>query len=920
MSMQAISEQQNWLATCPKGLEQLLADELAALGADQVKQTVGAVHFSGALEAAYRACLWSRLANRVLLPLAQFELHKADDLYLQCRDIPWEAHFSPLETIAIDFVGTSRLIDHTTFGAQRIKDAIVDRLRDLCGERPEVDLQRPDIRIQARLHKGVVVVSLDISGESLHRRGYRSAQGSAPLKENLAAALLIRAGWPEIAVQGGALLDPMCGSGTLLIEGAMLAADVAPGAIRSDHRYGFQAWRLHDDALWVSLLNDAKQRAWQGMDTLELDIRGYDANPRVVDFARKNIENAGLDEHIRVVHKPLDQFGKPTAAQGLLITNPPYGERLGEQEELVPLYTKLGQVLQANFSGWRAALFTGNPDLARETDLSPSKQYKFFNGAIPCKLFLFDDFSSKSAAIAERLKTAPPQRELSDGAQMLVNRLQKNQRRLSKWLKQSGVSCYRLYDADMPEYAAAVDIYDDAVHVQEYAAPPTISESQARERFAEVRLAVKTLFPQAQGFYKERRRQKGDSQYQKLTGGRGKVFEVTEGVASFEINLSDYLDTGLFLDHRPVRALIGQLAPGKRFLNLFCYTAAASIHAALAGAEKTLSIDMSNTYLDWARRNFELNGLGEKQNPLMRADCLEWLKRGIGEFDVIFLDPPTFSNSKKMQAVLDVQRDHGELIRGAMGKLAPGGTLIFSNNFRKFKMDSDIEQAFAVENISAEMLDPDFERNPRIHNVWKITHKGAVAAEPRERVEGRLGLKRPVARSGDDRRGVANTDQRQRKPSRDNVRPNPAERKSAGAYSRESNSRDGEIRRAHATEGGYRHQKPRPERPFREIPDKQSPRQDSYRQDKPRQDKPRQDKPRQDKPWRENPRTSGSAEKKPAGSTPYGGKAGAGKPRDDRNRAGKPGKEWSGKSTDKTADRGDKPVSSDKNRSIWKKP
>ncbi len=717
-----ISHQQAWLATCPKGLEALLADELSALGAEQIKQTVAAVHFSGPLALAYRACLWSRLANRVLLPLTRFELHSADDIYNQCMEVPWEEHLSAANSIVVDFIGTSRLIDHTTFGAQRVKDALVDRIRKVEGERPNVDLHNPDLRIQARLHKGVLTVSLDLSGESLHRRGYRSEQSRTSIKENLAAALLLRSGWPELSKQGCALLDPLCGDATILIEGAMLAADIAPGTARTEHHYGFLVWKQHESELWETLEKEAQKKKQDGLEALRLDICGYEANPRVVQLALQNIQNAGLDGHIRIAHKPLQQFGKPTAEKGLLLTSPPYFERPGEQRNLEPLYTKLGQVLQKNFDHWRAAVFTGNTELAREMDLSPSKQYKLFNGTVPCKLLIFDDLRSKSALIEQRLKTAPPKQELSEGAQMLLNRLKKNQRRLANWLKQSDIRCYRLYDADIPEYAVAVDLYGEALHVQEYAAPNTIPENLARQRFTEVRQALKAYRPGAQIFFKERRKQKGSNQYSKQMALNSKVFTVHESPAALEVNLSDYLDTGLFIDHRPVRNMIRQMAKGKRFLNLFCYTAAASIHAALGGAEKTLSIDMSNTYLDWARRNFELNGLSEKQNPLMRADCLEWLKRGIGEFDLIFLDPPTFSNSKKMQAVLDVQRDHPEMIRGAMQKLSLGGTLLFSNNFRKFKMDPDLSDEFVIRNITGQTFDPDFARNQRIHNVWRIEH------------------------------------------------------------------------------------------------------------------------------------------------------------------------------------------------------
>ena len=723
--MTQITDVTAWLATCPKGMEQLLADELGAIGASEVKQTVAAVHFQGSLQVAYKACLWSRLANRILMPLLTFKLDSTDDLYSNSVEIPWEKHLTEDNSIAIDFIGTSKHIDNSMYGAQLLKDAVVDRIRRVAGGRPNVDAKSPDIRIQARQHKGQVVVSLDISGDSLHRRGYRTGQGSAPLKENLAAALLMRAGWSDIAKQGGALIDPMCGSGTFLIEAAMMAADIAPSINRQT--FGFTHWLQHDQELWDSVLTDAKQRQAAGLEAFNNDIRGYDGNSRVLEVTVANIENAGLDEHIRIAHKPLDQFGKATADTGLLITNPPYGARMGEEEQLVPLYQKLGTVLQKNFTEWRAAVYTGNLDLARELDLSPSKQYSLFNGSIPCKLLVFDNMQSKSEQIAERLSKPAPVQPLSEEAKMLFNRLQKNQRRLKGWLKKADISCYRLYDADIPEYAAAIDIYEQRIYVQEYAAPSSIDANVAKQRFDTIKRAVKEFAGDrfAKIYYKERRRQKGDSQYQRLNDESSESIAVSEGRARFEVNLSDYLDTGLFLDHRPVRQLVGQLAAGKSLLNLFCYTASATVQAALAGAKSSLSIDMSNTYLDWAQRNFDLNSLSPSKHQLLRADCLKWLEQDSQAFDVIFLDPPTFSNSKKMESVLDVQRDHPELIRQAMAKLNPEGTLVFSNNFRKFKLDELISRQFSCENITAQTLDNDFERNPRIHNVWLITKRSS---------------------------------------------------------------------------------------------------------------------------------------------------------------------------------------------------
>ncbi|WP_272993572.1 bifunctional 23S rRNA (guanine(2069)-N(7))-methyltransferase RlmK/23S rRNA (guanine(2445)-N(2))-methyltransferase RlmL [Porticoccus hydrocarbonoclasticus] len=714
-----------WFASCPKGLESLLASELTSLGAGKTRETVAGVYVEGTLAFAYRACLWSRLANRVLLPLEKFDVSSADDLYRGVRSIPWETHLTPRQSIAVDFIGTNDAIRHTKFGAQQVKDAIVDQLQDYFGERPDVDLQNPDLRINVRLAKDAVTVSLDMSGGSLHKRGYRVAMVPAPLKENLAAALLLRAGWPEIAARGGALIDPLCGSGTFLIEGAMMVADMAPGLIRE--RFGFHGWAKHDDTLWQDIRQEALARCEAGLSREIPEIRGYDKDTRAVSAAQENIACAGLEKWVRVMAKPIEAFKKPThreTGDGLIICNPPYGERWGEMEELKPLYQTLGEVAKRECPGWRMAVITGNAELAGELRLRADKKYQFFNGTIPSQLLLFQLREADDRNPQPRSDESAA--ALGEGAQMFANRLKKNARKLAGWLKASGVSCYRLYDADMPEYAVAIDVYQDAIHVQEYAPPITVDEASANRHLTEIRQALLSLYPESRGklFFKERRRQKGDSQYQRQPSGssHNALQVVTEGAARFEVNLSDYLDTGLFLDHRPVRRMIGATARGKRVLNLFCYTAAASVHAALGGATSSLSIDMSNSYLEWAGRNFALNGLDLKQHQLLRADCLEWLEREQGAFDLVFLDPPTFSNSKKMEQVLDIQRDHGALIGHAMAVLAPGGTLVFSNNFRKFSMDEAVLQNWQVEAITEQTFDPDFQRDQKLHNCWLIRH------------------------------------------------------------------------------------------------------------------------------------------------------------------------------------------------------
>ncbi|HHJ19879.1 MAG TPA: bifunctional 23S rRNA (guanine(2069)-N(7))-methyltransferase RlmK/23S rRNA (guanine(2445)-N(2))-methyltransferase RlmL, partial [Gammaproteobacteria bacterium] len=314
------------------------------------------------------------------------------------------------------------------------------------------------------------------------------------------------------------------------------------------------------------------------------------------------------------------------------------------------------------------------------------------------------------------------------GAEMLANRLRKNIRNIGRWAKRSGITCYRIYDADLPEYALAVDIYEGEqrwLHVQEYQAPKTIDPEKAKQRLRDALAVLPVIFevPQARIALKLRRQQKGAQQYEKLDT-QGGFFEVEENHCRYLVNLNDYLDTGLFLDHRIVRGLIGERARGKRFLNLFCYTGSATVTAAKGGAVATTSVDMSKTYLDWCGKNLALNGLNTQDNEMILANCVSWIKTAKWlrrEFDLIFLDPPTFSNSKSMEDVFDVQRDHVELINGVLDLLAPEGMLIFSTNFRKFKMDQQAIHASHITDISRKTRSKDFVRNSRIHYCWELS-------------------------------------------------------------------------------------------------------------------------------------------------------------------------------------------------------
>ncbi|MCB1866347.1 MAG: bifunctional 23S rRNA (guanine(2069)-N(7))-methyltransferase RlmK/23S rRNA (guanine(2445)-N(2))-methyltransferase RlmL [Chromatiales bacterium] len=705
---------QNFVVTAPKGVIGLLRAELRAMGIDAGAQGPAALLFEGGLAAAYRVCLWSRVASRVLMPLAETRVNGPDALYDFVRTIDWSAHLGPADTLAVDCTAAGSVLPHSQYAALKVKDAIVDQFREHGGARPSVDLERPTIRINLHVRSEKARLSLDLSGASLHRRGYRTEAGAAPLKENLAAALLLAADWPALAAGGFALADPLCGAGTLLIEAAMIAADAAPGRHRD--YYGFLGWRGHDAGAWQALLAEADAREAAGRARMPL-ISGADSDSMALVRARENLARAGFANHVTLNRRDLRQgLELPEAAGGLLITNPPYGERIGADSGLPALYAALGDAI-AKHPGWRAAVFTADATLAGYIGLAPQRIDTLYNGPIECRLLHFTQTESAH----------------DDAATMFVNRLRKNLKHLGRWARREGIAAFRVYDRDLPEFAFAVDCYDLETangsqrwaHIQEYDPPKSVDAERAeRRRVMAVGAVAEALeIPREHAIMKHRARQRGRAQYQKLDAQSG-FHPVHEGAARLLVNLTDYLDTGLFLDHRPVRLLIAERAGGKRFLNLYCYTATASVHAALGGATESVSVDLSNTYLDWAERNFRLNRLDEKRHRLVRADAQTWLEQAAerpARFDLIFLDPPTFSNSKRMEDVLDIQRDHVRLITDAARLLTADGELIFSTNFRRFTLDTAALAAFAIEDWTARTTPEDFKRQPKVHQCWRIT-------------------------------------------------------------------------------------------------------------------------------------------------------------------------------------------------------
>jgi 23S rRNA (guanine2445-N2)-methyltransferase / 23S rRNA (guanine2069-N7)-methyltransferase len=722
-----------FFASCPPGVADLTAAELRQCGASRTSEFKLGVQFEGTVEVAYRACLWSRTASRILMPLGTFSAGTPEELYAGVSAIDWSEHLGPTSTMAIDFGGASSGITHTHFGALKTKDAIVDQFRNRTGERPSINLERPDVQIDVRLDKDRATVSLDMSGESLHRRAYRARGVAAPLKENLAAAVLLRSGWPAIAARGGDFLDPLCGSGTLVIEAALMALDIAPGSMRS--HFGFIGWRGHDRALWKMLTEEARARRDAAINP-KLLLRGYDSDAGAIRASTENAERARLRGAVHFERRELAQLTNEAGEIGLLATNPPYGERIGDQERLQSLYALLGEKFREHFVGWEAAVLTGNPPVAKAIGIEARRVHTLYNGRIECRLLRFE-LSPERLTGRER-KAPPDESEIRarPGAQMFENRLRKNWKQMQDWARRANIDCFRIYDADMPEYAVAIDLYGDGeanrwAVIQEYAPPKTIDPQAARSRRREANAVIPHVLelPREQIFFRERRRQKGTEQYERVAQER--EFEVVRELSyRFYVNFSDYLDTGLFLDHRLTRQYIGSLAKGARFLNLFAYTGTATVYAAGGGASVSTTVDMSRTYLDWAKRNLALNQLASPNHGFVQEDCLAWLQdqreRG-PRFDLMFIDPPTHSRSKRMTEDFDVQRDHVHLLSLAKALLAPDGIIVFSNNYTRFKLDAaalDVA-GFVVRDLTKQTLPKDFARNPRIHSCFELRLKSA---------------------------------------------------------------------------------------------------------------------------------------------------------------------------------------------------
>ncbi|WP_193049183.1 bifunctional 23S rRNA (guanine(2069)-N(7))-methyltransferase RlmK/23S rRNA (guanine(2445)-N(2))-methyltransferase RlmL [Pseudoalteromonas undina] len=702
-----------FIALTSIGIENLLVDELTELGATVSKQTVGSVRFEADSLLAQKVCLSTRFATRVLMLIEEKEgVNDKDSLYKFARLQPWQEWFGPTQTFAVDFNGTNDSLKNTQFSGLVIKDAIVDYFNDLYEQRPNVDKQDANVRVVARLNRHCVSLYIDYSGPRLSERGYRQGQGKAPIKEHLAAAIIKRSGWLENVNQP--LFDPCCGAGTILIEAAGMARNEAPGLFRE----GFAFERL--PSFRVAKFKELKEQLLANITDPKLWLIGHDYDANVLDKAIANAQRAELDTVIKFKQSDATKLTAVAKLPGVVISNLPYGERIGSMAELVNLHRSLGVGFKKHFNHWKLALLGMDESLFKLLKLVKQKRYKFKNGPLDVELNLYQ-LDDKQVSLTTDDKPALN----FEGSMAFANRLKKNKQGLKNWLKQNQVHAYRVYDADIPEYNVAVDIYGDSAVIFEYAAPKEIDEKTSEKRLQD----VISLTAQQQDIAPEniavkvRKKQKGEEQYTPMAK-QNRTMVVEEFGAKFKVNLFDYLDTGLFLDHRLARRYIQENAKDKRFLNLFAYTGTASVHAALGGAKAITTVDLSKTYLKWGQDNFALNDISNTRYRFEQADCLKWLEHAQGQYDLIFLDPPTFSNSKRMKDAFDVQNDHIKLLTWVKKILSPSGTLIFSNNKRGFVMDEVglMGLGLKAENISEKTLSPDFKRNKKIHNSWLIKH------------------------------------------------------------------------------------------------------------------------------------------------------------------------------------------------------
>jgi 23S rRNA (guanine2445-N2)-methyltransferase / 23S rRNA (guanine2069-N7)-methyltransferase len=778
-----MTSQFDLIAACAFGLEAVVRRELDGLGIEATIGESGRVHFRGDESAICKTNLWLRTADRVLIRVAEFKAADFDALFESTKAIEW----GTLLPVDASFPVTGRSVKSTLTSVpacqRAVKRAIVDAMRRDHGA-TELSEAGAEFKVDVALLKDTAVLTLDTTGRSLHRRGYRTHISRAPLKETLAAAMVLLSYWRA----GRPLLDPFCGSGTIPIEAARIGRNLAPGR---DRDFACEAWPQFSTDLWHSQREEADAVA---LDCLDEKLMGSDIDGRVLKAARENAERAGVSQDIHFQVKSMEEVSSKRRF-GCLITNPPYGQRIGRDHDLEMLYETIPHVLR-KLPTWSHYFLTAFPRFERTVGRQADRRRKLYNGRIECTYYQFhgprpvqgkgqaqrvadanvdglvaddvsvtpspsphgaaspqeNDVTIDREAVARSIDVVPSEPADSglasssasvarpyihaDGnaafgqlgekakhqAELFAVRLKKRAKHLRRWPTKRGITCFRLYERDVPEIPLVVDRYEDHLHITEYERPHDRDPAEHAnwlDLMAET--AGKALeIPPSHVYLKSRRRQRGKTQHLKVADTQHRI-QVQEDGLTFLVNLQDYVDTGLFLDHRITRKMVRGAAEGKNFLNLFAYTGSFSVYAAAGSACQTTSVDLSKAYLDWAWENMRVNGFHGNQHKFVTSDVGTFVRehRQRETYDLVMLDPPTFSNSKRTESDWNVQHDAVPLLVDLMPLVKPGGVIYFSTNFRRFKFDESTVTASQIHEISNQTVPEDY-RNRRIHRCWRI--------------------------------------------------------------------------------------------------------------------------------------------------------------------------------------------------------
>lgn len=718
-------------ARCASGFESVLASELKELRMRRVRPLKGGVAFFGSYADAYRACLWSRVATRIQLVLARIAAKDAQALYSQTRALPWDQHVRRGATIAVDAHGVNDSLRNTKFTALKVKDAMCDALRDAWGVRPNVDAKNPDFEVNVALHAQKATLYLNLSGPSLHRRGYREdgVQTGAPLKETLAAGMLMAAGWPQMAKEGGVLVDPMCGSGTLAIEGALMATNRAPGLVRE--RWGFEGWASHNEDLWSQVMLDALGQVDDAPDVLVL---AGDIDPSALAVARENAQRAGVAPLMRIFEDDAAKLGRHlrgarfAGTSGLLATNPPYGERLLSKQDMPRINKTLAQAARALSVGWKMALITPNTSIDTALGRMPHQVLECFNGPIRTFMRIYA-IREESCQECEVVSLAGVQSRVpiaEKNSEQFAARLRKSGKELLRWARKADVSCLRVYDADLPDYALSVDLYlgayEDANRraavVREHRRPGSVDAQRANRRLADACALVCAVLDVPQDglvcfpWHEE-------------ANVRASIC-VCEAGHQFVPELGAPYQSGLPLWQRGVREMVEREAAGRRFANLFDSSCAATVCAAVGGARTTVTLNAFAHDARWIEQAMAQNGFGGKRHRFVRADARTWIEdqvRSGTQFDLVLCVPPSWLPAQDdAHGEWELGRDGNTLVSLAAKLLAPGGKLVLAYMDKGLGLDvAELErQGLVVTDVCQKTLPYDFARSANEYRCYEI--------------------------------------------------------------------------------------------------------------------------------------------------------------------------------------------------------